>query len=97
MTTKNISAAAAALGRKGGQARTDAKAAASRANGAKGGRPRHARYRIGDGVLYAGNPYRVTSVTLGQIGGPHYRLSAAGADYPSEGPTAECLLSPVTP
>lgn len=32
--------AAVALGRKGGRVRSDAKAAASRANGAKGGRPR---------------------------------------------------------
>jgi len=40
MATKDISRAAAALGRKGRQANTDAQAAASRANGAKGGRPR---------------------------------------------------------
>ena len=32
--------AAAILGRKGGQAKTEKKAAASRRNGAKGGRPR---------------------------------------------------------
>ena len=32
---------AAVLGRSGGQARTEAKAAAARANGAKGGRPRN--------------------------------------------------------
>jgi hypothetical protein len=38
-TTTDISTAAAALGRKGGQAKTEAKAAAVRANGAKGGRP----------------------------------------------------------
>lgn len=31
--------AAVALGRKGGKVRSDAKAAAARANGAKGGRP----------------------------------------------------------
>jgi hypothetical protein len=31
--------AAVALGRKGGKARSEAKAAAARANGAKGGRP----------------------------------------------------------
>ena len=36
----NISTAAAALGRKGGLAKTEAKAAAVRKNGAKGGRPR---------------------------------------------------------
>ena len=35
-----ILAAAATLGRKGGQAKSQAKAAASRSNGAKGGRPR---------------------------------------------------------
>lgn len=38
-TQKDISNAATALGRKGGQAKTEAKAAAVRANGAKGGRP----------------------------------------------------------
>lgn len=38
-TTTDITSAAAALGRKGGQAKTDAKAAAVRANGSKGGRP----------------------------------------------------------
>lgn len=38
MPRKN--AAAVALGRKGGKARTAAKADAARANGAKGGRPR---------------------------------------------------------
>jgi len=35
-----VSAAAAAMGRKGGSAKSEAKAAAVRANGAKGGRPR---------------------------------------------------------
>ena len=38
-TTTDITSAAAALGRKGGQAKTEVKAAAVRANGAKGGRP----------------------------------------------------------
>jgi len=37
--TTNINEAAAALGRKGGAAKTEAKQAASRANGKKGGRP----------------------------------------------------------
>ena len=37
---KELNAAAAALGRKGGQAKTAAKAAASRENGKKGGRPK---------------------------------------------------------
>jgi hypothetical protein len=41
MTTKNP--AAVALGRRGGLATSPAKAAASKANGAKGGRPRHSR------------------------------------------------------
>ena len=36
---KDISNAAAALGRKGGSAKSEAKTAAVRANGAKGGRP----------------------------------------------------------
>lgn len=35
-----IPAAAAVLGRKGGKTKTEAKAAAARTNGAKGGRPR---------------------------------------------------------
>ena len=39
MTTK-ISSAAAILGRKGGTVRTQAKSAAARRNGKKGGRPR---------------------------------------------------------
>lgn len=41
--TANTSRAAAALGRKGGKAKSEAKAAAARANGAKGGRPRKAK------------------------------------------------------
>jgi len=36
----DLSEAAASLGRKGGQAKTPAKAKSSRANGAKGGRPK---------------------------------------------------------
>ena len=40
MDTTNIHAAAAVLGRKGGAAKSPSKAAASRANGRKGGRPR---------------------------------------------------------
>lgn len=40
MTKSGISAAAALLGRLGGSVRSPAKAAASRANGCKGGRPR---------------------------------------------------------
>ena len=40
MTTPDISKAAAAMGRKGGLAKTDAKTDAARANGAKGGRPK---------------------------------------------------------
>jgi hypothetical protein len=38
---KELNAAAAALGRKGGMAKSKAKAAASRANGALGGRPKN--------------------------------------------------------
>lgn len=46
---------AAELGRRGGAARGGAKAEAARDNGAKGGRPRQARYRIAtpDGRLRA--------------------------------------------
>jgi hypothetical protein len=36
----NIQKAAAAMGKKGGAAKTEAKKAASRTNGKKGGRPR---------------------------------------------------------
>jgi hypothetical protein len=36
----NIQKAAAAMGKKGGSAKSEAKTAAVRANGAKGGRPR---------------------------------------------------------
>lgn len=39
MTSTDISQAAAALGRKGGSVKSEAKAAAVRANGALGGRP----------------------------------------------------------
>ena len=38
--TNDISAAAAALGRKGGKSKSEAKAKAARENGKKGGRPR---------------------------------------------------------
>lgn len=40
MTPQQIHAAAVALGRRGGQAKSAAKAAAVRENGKKGGRPR---------------------------------------------------------
>lgn len=40
MTKTDISAAAAALGQIGGKARSERKAAAARANGRNGGRPR---------------------------------------------------------
>ena len=40
MKTTEISQAAAAMGRKGGSAKSEAKTAAVRANGAKGGRPK---------------------------------------------------------
>ena len=40
MTTRKLTSAAALLGRKGGSVRSEAKTAAVRANGAKGGRPR---------------------------------------------------------
>lgn len=42
MTDSTVSAAAAALGRLGGKSKSPAKAAASRDNGKKGGRPRRA-------------------------------------------------------
>jgi hypothetical protein len=40
MTPEQISKAAAAMGRKGGSSKSDAKKAAAWANGKKGGRPR---------------------------------------------------------
>lgn len=48
-TTTDITSAAAALGRKGGSAKSEAKTAAVRANGAKGGRPAHEWLVIRDG------------------------------------------------
>jgi hypothetical protein len=45
----NIQKAAAAMGRKGGSAKTERKAAAAKANGAKGGRPAHEWLVIRDG------------------------------------------------
>lgn len=45
--TTDITNAAAALGRKGGQARTEAKQAASRNNGKRGGRPRKTLLPVG--------------------------------------------------
>lgn len=57
--TSAITSAAAALGRKGGSAKSEAKTAAVRANGAKGGRPsRKYKFEVafpnegqGDGLL----------------------------------------------
>ena len=47
MDKKEISEAAAILGRKGGQTKTPARAAASRDNGRKGGRPKNlVKYRV---------------------------------------------------
>ena len=48
-TNTEISTAAAALGRKGGSAKSEAKASTARANGAKGGRPTLSAtlYRVG--------------------------------------------------
>lgn len=63
----NISAAAAALGRKGGQSTSEAKQAAARANGKRGGRPKKITggsemtksgfktIKVGDIVIYRGN------------------------------------------
>jgi hypothetical protein len=42
MSKPDLASIAAMLGRKGGQARTTAKASAARANGKKGGRPKKA-------------------------------------------------------
>ena len=53
-TTPDLSAAAAALGRKGGQSTSERKAAASRENGKRGGRPRKDRTMAGYDVLYCG-------------------------------------------
>lgn len=46
MRQRDISKAAAALGRKGGQSTSEAKRAAVRANGKLGGRPRVYRYAL---------------------------------------------------
>jgi hypothetical protein len=47
--TKAESQAAQLLGRKGGQSKSDAKAAAARENGKKGGRPRKSEPSKADG------------------------------------------------
>ena len=54
----SVSAAAATLGRKGGQSRTTAKAGASRANGAKGGRPAATHHEVRY-TTHGGRSYRV--------------------------------------
>lgn len=53
-------------------------------------------YQIGDVVRYHGKWYRILSVTLHGIAGPHYRLKACG-EYPNEELTShELLHRPVT-
>lgn len=59
----DISKAAAALGRKGGAARSEAKTAAVRANGAKGGRPSLER----DGLIVAIMQAKPQLVRLGNL------------------------------
>ena len=57
---KTTSKAAAALGARGGRAKSDAKTAAVRANGAKGGRPAHVVAILADVT-----PSRATVLWLG--------------------------------
>lgn len=57
MDKKEISEAAATLGRKGGSAKTPAKVAASRENGKKGGKPRNITINMED----AGIPIELKS------------------------------------
>lgn len=73
--------AAVALGRKGGKARTDAKADAARANGAKGGRPKKVAKRVAKALvlLCAAWP-----------------LVACGSSAPSLGPSPTPIASAIT-
>jgi hypothetical protein len=59
------SAAAAALGRLGGQAKSDVKARASRANGSRGGRPRKEKPVVVSPVRKPANPPRPTRRAAG--------------------------------
>jgi len=85
MTTNDISNAAAALGRKGGSARTKAKTEAARSNGAKGGRPFtwHKAPRRGC-VNPASQLYKFTVV----------RLSDMAERFTDRKPRAEIVHSP---
>jgi hypothetical protein len=81
-------------GRKGGQAKTPAKAAASAANGAKGGRPKMRRVTVyaerGDGdrveiILRDGktatrSQYESALRRLGAAEGDHLRLASEGGE-----------------
>jgi hypothetical protein len=49
--------------------------------------------QTGDIVLHEGRRYRVLSVTLGGIEGPHYRLASFGDDYPNEDLTSAALVT----
>lgn len=50
-------------------------------------------FKNGQRVLYQGRLYTVASTKLDNIGGPHYRLTAAGS-YPGEDLTSEQLVRP---
>lgn len=65
-----IESPAAALGRKGGSAKTEAKAAAARANGAKGGRPIRTPGTIGDGY-YASDSIEIGEMVVKLWAKPH--------------------------
>ena len=70
-TKEDLSAAAAVMGRKGGSARTDRKAATARSNGANGGRPK-THFAVGD-IFKSEGGWRVAHNVW--AGGPDMRNS----------------------
>lgn len=72
MKATDISKAAAALGRKGGSAKTESKATAARSNGAKGGRPVEYRQFNSNGFLRVKrwDSERGEYVQIGSFAGP---------------------------
>lgn len=65
--TNNISEAAAALGRKGGKAKSEAKAKAARENGKKGGRPRIYGNILGSKDVIEAKGYVLTQTAAGKL------------------------------
>lgn len=83
MTKKNP--AAVSLGRRGGRAKTDAKAAAARANGQKGGRPRKLCGEA-HGLWFCTRPAGHDGLHVATVG-PYEADLRPLASWPSEAPT----------